>query len=354
MNELTRRGFLVTSALAGAGLLTGCVSATESSNTNNLRASAQPGAQKAPRTKEESKMVRKVSFKRDGVSLVGNLFVPENFDENRQYKAVLVAGSFTSVKEQMAGTYARKFAESGFVALAFDYSHYGESEGVPRQFESPVVKLNDLKAATTYLIGLPFVQAVGMVGVCTSGGNAAYLAADDGRIKALATVAAYLPEPALNEQLFGAAEIARRRAAGAAAKLAFEKTGEQVIVPAYSSTDKTSINYIPTDNFDYYFNKARGGLPEWKNEFAVMSYEPWLDFDPISKAAKIKIPTIMVHSDGCAFPDQVKKFHSLLGGVKELAWGDGFHYDYYDQPAQVDYAVKNVTRFLDKHLAAAA
>jgi fermentation-respiration switch protein FrsA (DUF1100 family) len=68
-----------------------------------------------------------VTFDRDGLTLVGNLFTPDDFDENGHYPTVIVQGSFTSVKEQMPGTYAQKFAEQGFVA--FDYAHYGESEG---------------------------------------------------------------------------------------------------------------------------------------------------------------------------------------------------------------------------------
>ena len=122
-------------------------------------------------------MKRKINFDRDGLTLVGDLFTREIFDENGHYKAVIVEGSFTSVKEQMPGTYAQKFADQGFVALAFDYAHYGESAGEPRQLESPAEKLADLRAAVSYLSGLPHVQAVGMVGVCTSGGNAAYLGA---------------------------------------------------------------------------------------------------------------------------------------------------------------------------------
>ncbi len=66
-------------------------------------------------------MKRKIDFDRDGLTLVGNLFTPEGFDETSNYQAVIVEGSFTSVKELMAGTYARKFAEQGFVALAFGY-----------------------------------------------------------------------------------------------------------------------------------------------------------------------------------------------------------------------------------------
>lgn len=101
----------------------------------------------------------------------------------------------TSVKEQMAGTYAEKLAEKGFIAFAFDYRNYGESEGQPRQYEDPALKLRDQESAVTYLLSLPYVKAVGALGVCTSGGNMAYLAADDKRVKAVAIAAAHLSDP---------------------------------------------------------------------------------------------------------------------------------------------------------------
>jgi hypothetical protein len=45
-----------------------------------------------------------------------------------------------------------------------------------------------------------------------------------------------------------------------------------------------------------------------------------------------------------------RAFPVLLAGPKELVWGDGNHYDYYDSPAQVDFAVRAVAEFMDKHL----
>jgi len=76
-----------------------------------------------------------------------------------------------------------------------------------------------------------------------------------------------------------------------------------------------------------------------------------LEFGPVSKAAAITTPTIVVHSDGCAFPDEAKKLYSELQGEKELVWADGTHYDYYDSQAQIENAVANVTRFFHTHLA---
>lgn len=295
-------------------------------------------------------MKQKMTFKRDDLTLVGDLFIPENFDENGHYHAIVVEGSFTSVKEQMPGTYAQKFANEGFVALAFDYSHYGESEGNPRQLESPAEKLSDLKAAVTYLTDLPYVQAVSMVGVCTSAGLTAYLGAADDRIKSIATVAAFLPTPALFGLMYGEDGVAQRREAGAAAKLKYEETGEETTIPAYSETDQNAVNFGPAGSYDYYLNEERGNVPNYRNEFSVMSYGTMLGFDPISKASTVTVPAVVVHSDESAFPDQAKRFYSELQGPKELVWADGNHYDYYDSPAQIDNAVKNVTRFFNEHL----
>jgi hypothetical protein len=47
-----------------------------------------------------------------------------------------------------------------------------------------------------------------------------------------------------------------------------------------------------------------------------MGLEEFLEFDPVSKAPAITTPTMVVHSDGCAFPDEAKKLYSELQGEK--------------------------------------
>ncbi|MET7846117.1 alpha/beta hydrolase [Streptomyces sp. NPDC005356] len=296
-------------------------------------------------------MQRKISFDRDGVTLVGDLFTPDDLNENGRYPAVIVQGSFTSVKEQMAGTYAEKFAGQGFVALSFDYAHYGESEGQPRQYESPAEKLDDLKAAVTYLARLPYVEAVGMVGVCTSASNAVYLGAQDPRVKGLATIAGFLVNEDVFVATYGEDGMATRREQAAAARKKYEESGEATTITVYSETDKDAANYIPVDGaFDYYDNESRGNVPQYTNEMDVSSWTNWLAFDALGQAPSVTTPTIVVHSDESALPENAKALYEAVQGEKELVWSDGNHYDYYDTPQQIDNAVANVTRFFRTHL----
>ncbi|NET53009.1 MAG: alpha/beta hydrolase, partial [Merismopedia sp. SIO2A8] len=53
----------------------------------------------------------KVTFKSFGVDLVGNLYLPEGFDENKKYKAIVSASPFPQVKEQVMATYGPEMAE---------------------------------------------------------------------------------------------------------------------------------------------------------------------------------------------------------------------------------------------------
>ncbi|WP_216870301.1 alpha/beta hydrolase [Modestobacter excelsi] len=249
-----------------------------------------------------------IEFDRDGLTLVGDLFTPEGFNENGSYPAVIVQGSFSSVKELMPDTYAEKCSEQGFVALAFDYAHYGQSAGEPRQLESPAEKTEDLQAAVTYLTGLPYVQRVGMVGVCTSAANAAYLGAAEPRLGALATVAAFLPSPTIFTMMYGGGEgLTARRAQAQESRRKFEQTGEVDVVPAYSETDPSAINYGPAGSFEYYLNPARAAILAYRNETALMSLTEFLQFDPVSQAPAISVPTIVVHSTSRPSPTRPRR-----------------------------------------------
>ncbi|WP_040780981.1 alpha/beta hydrolase [Nocardia pneumoniae] len=293
--------------------------------------------------------VEKVTFDSDGVLLVGRLYRPADAGDTR-LPAVVVTGSWLTVKEQMPQVYARRLAEQGFTALDFDFTHYGESGGEPRDLESPARKSRDIRAAVTFLAGRPDVDAqrIGALGVCASSGYTAVNAAGDARVRSLAMVAPWLHDPDLVALMYGGKEgVSQRLAAGFAARARYENTGEVDYVAAVSTTDPSA---AMSGEFPYYVDATRGAVPEWANRFAVQGWNEWLTYNAIPVARNITIPTLLVHSENGAIPDGARAFHAQLAGPKELIWIEGTQFDFYDQEPTVGQAVEHVGRHFRRTL----
>ncbi|WP_296916502.1 alpha/beta hydrolase [uncultured Megasphaera sp.] len=130
---------------------------------------------------------------RYGFDVAGHLYLPKNFNDKKQYKAVVVSGPFGAVKEQSSGLYAQEMAKNGYVAVAFDPSMTGESSGTRRNMASPDIFTEDYSAAVDFVSNLKFVNPdkIGAIGICGLSGMALTAAANDTRIKAVATSAMY-------------------------------------------------------------------------------------------------------------------------------------------------------------------
>src|SRR5215510_8590102 len=122
---------------------------------------------------------QKITFESEGLKVVGNLFRPKNPKEETSLPAVLVAGAMTGVKEQVAGSYAERIAQAGFITLAIDNRHFGESEGEPRQHEDPAKKIEDFKNGISFISTIKGidVERIGACGISMGGGYMLQLAA---------------------------------------------------------------------------------------------------------------------------------------------------------------------------------
>jgi len=253
--------------------------------------------------------------------------------------AVVVTGSWLTVKEQMPLVYAGKLAELGYTAFIFDFTGFGESRGEPRQAEIPSRKIADIHAAAAFLSTLSFVKpgAVGHLAICASAQYTLAAIAGGAPISSFVSVAGWFHDTASVMPFYGGADGVARRIAGAQEALRrFMASGEVRMVPAYRPGDETAGMFF---ELDYYAKAQRGAVPAWRNEMAALSWLYWLTFDGLSAADRVSTPTLMVHGDDCVLPANARAVHDRLKGQKRLLWTGGAQTDFYDQPAAVATAV---------------
>lgn len=79
--------------------------------------------------------VQKVNFQSHGSNCCANYYeaASSSDDKGLTKHCIVMAHGLAGVKEMRLGAYAERFSEAGYDVLVFDYRHFGESEGQPRQ-----------------------------------------------------------------------------------------------------------------------------------------------------------------------------------------------------------------------------
>ena len=283
----------------------------------------------------EAAQIKKVNFASNNQNLVGNLYLPDDYQEETKLPGVVVTGAWTTVKEQMPATYAQAMAERGYAVLAFDFRNWGESGGKERQLENPANKTQDIIAAANYLITRPEVDSnrIAGLGICASAGYMADAAVQSEDIKAIALVAPWLHNREIVNEVYGGEKSVQSLIdTSRQAQAKYEATGELSLVPAASNTDKNAV----MQEAPYYTEGDRGAIPEYANEFNLASWEGWLTFDAIKIADNLTKPVLVVHSEAAAIPQGAKEFYNRLAGQKNELWLENTtQFDFYDSPEAV-------------------
>ncbi|MEM1176487.1 MAG: alpha/beta fold hydrolase [Pseudomonadota bacterium] len=291
-------------------------------------------------------MKRTVSFDSAGQTLTGDLYLPDNYEDGTRLPGVVVTGAWTSVKEQMPGTYAAELADRGFAALAFDFRGWGASPDAVQFLEDPTRKTDDIVAAIEFMATRDEVDPASLagLGICASAGYMSDAALQSPKIKALALVAPWLHNAAIVDAVYGGQDgVSALIAAGRDA----EAPDTPVVIEAASATNEQSLMF----GAPYYTETDRGLIAEYDNRFNVASWEPWLTYDAIQTAHKLDKPTLLVHSDAAAIPQGTKQYAEIMGDNAETIWLDGVtQFDFYDQPAAVTTSADAVARHFASEL----
>jgi fermentation-respiration switch protein FrsA (DUF1100 family) len=94
---------------------------------------------------------------------------------------------FSATREDGLAPYAERFVGAGFAVLIFDYRHFGDSAGEPRQLFDARKQLADWAAAISYARSLPHIdpRRIAIFGTSYSGGHVLEVAAADHHVAAV-------------------------------------------------------------------------------------------------------------------------------------------------------------------------
>ena len=169
-----------------------------------------PGKRPAPAAIPADVERRSVKIWSDGTRMAAFLYLPKNRKPDDRLPAVVICAGTGGVKEHTGGRLGPILAQHGYVALAFDYRGWGESDSRLMSMEPQpplneqhemIIKVKalrgqmsyaeqteDIRAAISYIAGEPGVDParIGLWGTSYGGGLVVWATGNDPRVKCLA------------------------------------------------------------------------------------------------------------------------------------------------------------------------
>ncbi|MBR1696866.1 MAG: alpha/beta hydrolase, partial [Anaerovibrio sp.] len=278
--------------------------------------------------------------------------------------AVTVAHPNGGSKEQVAGLYAQRLAEQGYIAIAADARYQGASGGEPRLRDYPSNRIEDISGMLDYLSTLKNVDTsrIGSLGICGGGGYTLAAAQIDKRIKAVATLSMF-NSGRVRRNGFLDADIKgiQARLEKAAVARNKELTGEIVyegFLPPNSTDEQLRAkmaelpeNTLYRDGIEYYGLSHRH--PNATGSYTTESFMKLMAFDVEDRMDLINQPLLMIAGEKADTLYMTEDAYAKASGTenKELYMIEGAsHIRTYWVPEYVDKAVNKLGAFFNKNL----
>ncbi|MBO9534172.1 MAG: alpha/beta hydrolase [Solirubrobacteraceae bacterium] len=133
-----------------------------------------------------------ITFPSGDAECVGDLWLPAGTSPEQPLPIVILGHGLGATRGMGLGRYAERFAQAGIAALAFDYRHFGDSGGEPRQLLSIPRQREDWQSAIAWARSHAAIDPgrVAIWGSSFGGGHVLWVAARD---HSLAAVIAQCP-----------------------------------------------------------------------------------------------------------------------------------------------------------------
>lgn len=306
--------------------------------------------------------INPVSYRLNGNLISANIYTPAGYDKNnnKKYPAIVVAHPNGGVKEQVAGLYAQKLAEDGYITIAADASFQGASGGQPRNLDNPAFRVEDIHGMADIIVSFPGVDAdrLGALGICGGGGYTLKATQTDKRLKAVATLSMFnsgivrrdgFSDSAKDSTIKRLEEASATRANEAAGKDISRTPGmETMDIPADQLAEMPDLY---REGYIYYGKTHRH--PNSTFQYTVRSNMDLFTFDAADNMQLINQPLLMIAGSKADTLYMSKDAFSKASGTqnKELFLVDGAtHIQTYYVPEYVQKIAAKLNAFYGNNL----
>lgn len=304
--------------------------------------------------------IHPVTYILNGLKIAANVYTPAGYEATKKYPAVVVAHPNGGVKEQVAGLYAQRLAEKGYITIAADASYQGASGGMPRNVDKPFYRTEDIHGMADYISAYPGVDTnrIGALGICGGGGYTLNAAKSDKRFRAVATLSMFNSGQVrrngyMNTQL-DSIQARLKEASDARIKELAGEIDYSGNVDFDALTDE-SISKIPTDLYRegmMYYGKTHRH-PNSTFRYTTSSLMDLMSWDATDNIDLINVPLLLMAGEKADSLYMSEEALEKATGTtdKELFRIPGAtHIQTYFVPEYVDRAVAKLTEFYGKNL----
>jgi len=290
-------------------------------------------------------MERPVSYYSEGARLSAVLYVPDGAGAASRRPGIVLCHGFTGIKELILPDYARRFAAAGYVALAFDYRGFGESEG-ERGRLIPSAQVADIRNSITFLETLDEVdpERIGLWGTSYGAANVIQTGGIDARPKCIVAQVGFGD---------GGRGLSRRSPEEAAPILAAIGNERKQRVLTGKATRVDPFVLLSDPETVAFFGEAIKELPRLKTEISLEFLEATFEYRPEDVAARIApraLLLIAAEFDALTPPDEFRSVYARAGEPKKLIVIEGIrHYEIYSG-AGFERSAQEALAWYDSHL----